>query len=70
MHGVNKVLHICWVNIIHYVQLLINDDSSSLPPVQRSWSEATDNSCRHLETHFRSKISFLEKTICGTTTTR
>ena len=70
VHGVNKVIHMCWVNRNHYVQLLMNDDSSPLPPIQRSWREAADNSCRHLETHFRSKISFLEWTIWGTTTTR
>ena len=52
VHGVNKDIHICWVNKNHYVQLLMNDDSSPLPPIQRSWREAADNSCRHLETHF------------------
>ena len=57
MHGVHKVIHIFWVNRNHYVQLLMNDDSSPLPPIQRSWREATDNSCRHLETHLQSKIS-------------
>ena len=34
----------------------MNDYSSPLPPVQRSWREAVDNSSRHLETHFRSRI--------------
>ena len=57
VHSVNKVIHLCWVSRNHYVQLLMNDDSSPLPPLQRSWREAADNSCRHLETHFRSKIS-------------
>ena len=57
VHSVNKVIHICWVNRNHYVQLLMNNDSSPLPPVQRSWREAVDNSCRHLATHFRSRIS-------------
>ena len=52
LHGVNKVIHICWVTRNHYVQLLMNNDSSLLPSIQRSWREATDNSCRHLETHF------------------
>ena len=33
VHGVNKVTHICWVNRNHYVQLLMNDDSSSLPSI-------------------------------------
>ena len=36
VHSVNKVIHICWVNRNHYIQLLINDDSSPLPPVKRS----------------------------------
>ena len=57
VHGVNKDIHICWVNKNHYVQLLMNDDSSPLPPIQRSWREAADNSCRHLETHFRQDFS-------------
>ena len=57
VHSVNKVIHICWENRNHYVQLLMKDVSSPLPPVQRSWREATDNSCRHLETHFHSRIS-------------
>ena len=57
VHGVNKVIHIFWVNRNHYVQLLMNDDSSPLPPIQRSWREATNNSCTPLETHFRSRIS-------------
>ena len=34
----------------------MNDDSSPLPLVQRSWREAVNNSSRHLETHFRSRI--------------
>ena len=57
VHGVNKVLYICWVIRNHYVQLLMNDDSSPLPPIQRSWREAADNSCRHLQTHFLSRMS-------------
>ena len=36
VHSVNKVIHICWVNRNHYVQLLMNDDSSPLLPIQRS----------------------------------
>ena len=31
VHGVHKVIHIFWVNRNHYVQLLINDDSSPIP---------------------------------------
>ena len=42
VHSVNKVIHICWVNRNHYVQLLMNNDSSPLPPIQRSWKEATN----------------------------
>ena len=34
VHSVNKVIHICWVNRNHFVQLLMNDDSSTLPLVQ------------------------------------
>ena len=36
MHGVNKLIHILWVNGNRYVQLLTNDDSSLLPPVQQN----------------------------------
>ena len=57
VHGVNKVLRICWVNRNHYVQLLMNDDSSPLPPIHQAWRKASNNSCRHLETHFCSKMS-------------
>ena len=56
MHGVHKVIHICWVNRNHYVQLLMHDDSSSLPPIQRSWREAADNLCRNLKTHFEAEF--------------
>ena len=45
------------MNRNHYVQLLLNDDSSPLSPIQRLWREAADISCRHLETHFRRRIS-------------
>ena len=57
MHGVNKILHICWVKRNHYVQLLTNDDSSPLSPVHQAWREAAENYCRHLEIHFHSRIS-------------
>ena len=57
VHGVNKVIHIFWVNRNHYVQLLMNDDSSPLLQIQRLWRKAAENLCRHLETHFRSRIS-------------
>ena len=57
VHGVHKVIHICWVNRNHYVQLLMNYDSFLLPLIQQSWREATDNSSRHLESHFRTRIS-------------
>ena len=33
VHSVNKVIHICWVNRNDFFQLLMNDDSSPLPPV-------------------------------------
>ena len=35
VHSVNKVIHICWVNGNHFVQLLMNDDSSPLPPIHQ-----------------------------------
>ena len=57
VHGVHKVIHIFWVNRNHYVQLLINDDSSPIPPLQRSWRKVTDNLNRHLESHFQTRIS-------------
>ena len=57
VQGVHKTIHVCWVNRKHCVQLFMNDDSSLLSPIQRSWREVADNSCRHLETHFRSRIS-------------
>ena len=56
VHSVNQVIHTCWVNRNHFVQLLINDDSSPQPPVQHSCREAVDNSSRHIETHFSSRI--------------
>ena len=34
VHSVNKVIHIRWVNRNHFVQLLMNENSSPLPPVQ------------------------------------
>ena len=43
VHSVNKVIHICWVNGNHFVQLLMNDDSSPLPPVHQRWRDAVDN---------------------------
>ena len=61
VHGVNKVMHICWVNRNHYVQLLMNDDSSPLPLVHQAWRQAANNSCRYLERHFCSKISLWNK---------
>ena len=57
VHGVHKFIHIRWVNRNHYVQLLMNADSSPLPPIQQSWREATDQLSRHLESHFRTRIS-------------
>ena len=39
----------------------MNDDSSLLSPIHRSWREAVDNSCRHLETHFQSMISLCNR---------
>ncbi|XP_057527371.1 uncharacterized protein LOC130806355 [Amaranthus tricolor] len=56
MHGVNKLIHILWVNGNHYVQLLMNDDSSPLPPVQQNW-RAANNSCADLERQYRNRIS-------------
>ena len=50
MHGVNKLVHILWVNGNHYVQLLMNDDSSPLPPVQQNWRAVANNSCKFRET--------------------
>ena len=44
------------MNRNHFVQQLMNDDSSPLPPVQQSWREAVDNFFRHIETHFSSRI--------------
>ena len=35
VHSVNKVIHICSVNRNNFIQLLMNDDSSPLPPVQQ-----------------------------------
>ncbi len=43
VHSVNKVIHICSVNGNHFVQLLMNDDSSPLPPVHQRWRDAVDN---------------------------
>ena len=57
VHSVNKAINVCWVNRNHYIQLLMNDDSSPLLLIQRSWREAADNSCRHLETHFQRRFS-------------
>ena len=31
VHSVNKIIHICWVNRNHYVQLLMNNDLSLIP---------------------------------------
>ena len=64
VHSVNKVIHICWVNGNHFVQLLMNDDSFSLPPVHQRWREAVDNFFRHLETHFTRRIMLWNK-LCG-----
>ncbi|XP_057516592.1 uncharacterized protein LOC130797835 [Amaranthus tricolor] len=44
MHGVNKLVYTLWVNGNHYVQLLMNDDSSPLLPVQQNWRAAANNS--------------------------
>ena len=49
MHGVTKRIHILWVNKNHYVQLLMNDDLSPVPPVQQNWRAAANNSCKDLE---------------------
>ncbi|XP_057528298.1 uncharacterized protein LOC130807031 [Amaranthus tricolor] len=64
MHGVNKLVHILWVNGNHYVQLLMNDDSSLLPPVQQNWRAAAKNSCRDLERQYRNMISLWNR-LCG-----
>ena len=56
VHSVHKVIHICWVNGNHFVQLWMNDDSSPLPPVHQRWREAVDNFCKHIETHFSTRI--------------
>ena len=64
VHSVNKVIHICWVNGNHFVQLLMNDDSSPLPSVHQRWREAVDNFTRHIETHFTSRIMLWNK-LCG-----
>ncbi|XP_057515127.1 uncharacterized protein LOC130796755 isoform X2 [Amaranthus tricolor] len=64
VHSVNKVIHICWVNGNHFVQLLMNDDSSPLPPVHQRWREAVDNFSRHIKTHFTSRIMLWNK-LCG-----
>ena len=64
MHGVNKIVHILWVNGNQYVQLLMNDDSSPLPPVQQNWRAAANNSCRDLERQYRNRISLWNR-LCG-----
>jgi hypothetical protein len=63
-HGVNKVVHILWVNGNHYVQLLMNDDSSPLPPVHVNWRAATDSACRDLERQYHNRISHWNR-LCG-----
>ena len=64
MHGVNKRVHILWLNENHYVQLLMNDDSSPLQPVQQNWRAAANNSCRDLERKYRKRISLWNR-LCG-----
>ena len=64
MHGVNKLVHILWVNGNHYVQLLMNDDSTPLPPVQQNWRAAANNSCRDLERQYCNRISLWNR-LCG-----
>ena len=56
VHSVNKVILICWVNGNHFVQILMNDDSSPLSPVHQRWREGVNNFSRHIETHFTSRI--------------
>ena len=56
VNSVNKVIHICWVNGNHFVQLLMNDDSSPLPPIHQRWKQAADNFTKHLDTHFTTRI--------------
>ena len=53
--GVNKLIHILWVNRYHYVQLLMNDDSSPLPLVQQNWRAAPNNSCKDLEIQYHNR---------------
>jgi hypothetical protein len=55
--SVNKLIHILWVNHNHYVQLLMNDDTSPLPPIQQNWRAAADVTCVELARHFQSRIS-------------
>ena len=56
MHGVKKLIHILWVNRNDYVQLLMNDDSSPLPPVQQNWRAAANSSCKDLEIQYHNRI--------------
>ena len=60
-HGVNKVVDICYVNGNRYIQLLMNHDLSPPPLVYKAWRQAVDNSYRHMERHFCSKINLLRK---------
>ena len=44
------------MNRNHLVQLLMNDDSSPLPPIHQRRKQAADNFTKHLDTHFTTRI--------------
>jgi len=63
--GVNKLVHILWVNRNHYVQLLMNDDTSPLPPIHTNWREACDVACVALARPYESRIALWRSLIGG-----
>ncbi len=62
-HGVHKLVHILWVNNNHYVQLLMNDDTSPLPPVQENWRDAAEPTCRDFERQYRNRIAHWQRLV-------